>query len=392
MMRYITAMSAALLLSGCGSMDSMNPIDWFGSEESSVKPAELVELTGSVPVRTLWSTSVGSGADDQRVKLVPYVVDNRIYAADSSGTVKALDAASGRTQWSVETELEISGGPGAGEGLVLIGTSNAELVALDSSSGAERWRTRVSSEVLSVPKVSRGMAVVHTIDGKLFGFDAASGKQTWIYDRTAPVLTLHGSSSPVISGNAAICGFANGKLVSVELETGNPIWEVSVTAPRGRSELERMVDIDGDPLVVDGIIYVATYQGDMAAVSQDTGVVLWRRKLSSYTGLSVDYRQLYVSDDNDFVWAVDPRNGSALWKNEKLKARRLSAPAVLDDYVVVGDYQGYLHWLSTEDGRLLGRTRVGEDPITTAPVVNNGVVYIYGDGGALAAVTGAAKP
>ncbi|MES9843892.1 MAG: PQQ-binding-like beta-propeller repeat protein, partial [Candidatus Sedimenticola sp. 6PFRAG5] len=195
-----------------------------------------------------------------------------------------------------------------------------------------------------------------------------------------------------ISGNAAICGFANGKLVSVELETGNPIWEVSVTAPRGRSELERMVDIDGDPLVVDGVIYVATYQGDMAAVSQDTGVVLWRRKLSSYTGLSVDYRQLYVSDDNDFVWAVDPRNGSALWKNEKLKARRLSAPAVLGDYVVVGDYQGYLHWLSTEDGRLLGRTRVGEDPITTAPVVDNGVVYIYGDGGALAAVTGAAKP
>ncbi|MET0012019.1 MAG: outer membrane protein assembly factor BamB [Sedimenticola sp.] len=389
MMRYLAAVTAALLLSGCGSLDSANPMNWFGDDDNVEKPAELVELENPVAMRTLWSTSVGAGTDELRVKLVPFVVDNRVYAADSNGTIEALDASNGKKLWSIESELEISGGPGAGDGLVLVGTSNAELVAFDSANGAERWRTRVSSEVLSVPKVSQGIVVVHTIDGKLFGFDAASGKQAWIYDRTVPVLTLHGSSSPVISGNAVICGFASGKLAAIELETGSPIWEVSVTAPSGRSELERMVDIDGDPLVVDGVIYVATYQGEMAAVSQDTGVVLWRRKLSSYNGLGVDWRQLYVSDDNDFVWAVDPRNGSLIWKNEKLKARRLSTPAVMGEYVVVGDYDGYLHLLATEDGRLLGRTRVGEDPITTAPVVVDGVIYVYGDGGDLAAVSGA---
>ncbi|MEE9358260.1 MAG: outer membrane protein assembly factor BamB [Sedimenticolaceae bacterium] len=386
MKRYLISI-LVLLLTGCSSM---NPLNWLGDEDNAEPPAELIELQGEIPVTTLWSTSVGEGADEQRVKLAPAVFEGRVYVANRQGAVKALDAATGRVVWGIETELEISGGPGVGDGLVLVGTSNAELLAFDAETGSEKWRTRVSSEVLSLPTAAQGTVVVHTIDGKIFGLDAGDGSQTWIYDRSIPVLTLHGSSSPIISGNTVICGFSSGKLAALDLTTGELLWEVSITAPSGRSELERMVDIDGDPLIREGVIYVSTYQGDIAAVSEDTGVVLWRRKLSSYTGLGADWRQLYITDADDYVWAIDPGNGSALWKNKKMHARMLSAPAVLGEYILVGDFEGYLHWLAQEDGRLLGRIRVGDAPITTTPLVVDGIAYIYGDGGEMAAITVAA--
>ena len=200
------------------------------------------------------------------------------------------------------------------------------------------------------------------------------------------MLTLRGSSSPVISGNTVYAGFAGGKLVALELTSGVMQWELTITAPSGRSELERMVDIDGDPLVSNGVVYVSTYQGEVAAVGQYTGTLIWRRKLSSYNNVVADWRNLYVSDDSGQVWGVNPDDGAAMWKQSKLLNRQLSAPAVVDGYVVVGDYDGYLHWLSHSDGRMLARTRVGGEAISAAPVMHNGVVYVFGDGGDLAAV------
>lgn len=384
MTRYLLIFLLALLLTGCGSM---NPINWLADEDNSEPPAELVELTGPAPARVLWSTSISGGADEQRVKLVPFVEHDRVYAASRSGEVRALDAATGRSLWSVDTDLEISGGPGAGEGLVLFGTSNGEVVALDRETGTEKWRVRVSSEVLSVPKAGQGVVVVHTIDGKLFGLEAATGNQKWVYDRSIPVLTLHGSSSPVIVGNYVICGFASGKLVMLDLNNGELLWEVTVAAPSGRSELERMVDIDGDPLLIGDVVYAVTYQGEMAAVSIQTGIVLWRRKLSSYAGMGADYGQIYVSDEADHVVSVDPGNGSALWKNQALQYRKLTAPVVLGERVMVGDFEGYLHFLSRIDGRLEGRLRVAKSAISTPPRVIDGIVYIYADGGEMAAIT-----
>lgn len=384
MKRYLLILPLALMLAGCSSM---NPLNWWADEDNSEPPAELVEMVNSVPARLVWSASIGDGADEQRVKLVPFVERDRVYAASRSGEVRALQADNGRSVWSVDTELEISGGPGAGEGLVLFGTSNGEVVALDRDAGQEKWRAQVSSEVLSVPKASRGVVVVHTIDGKLFGLDAETGSEKWVYDRSIPVLTLHGSSSPVIVDGYVICGFASGKLVMLDLEKGDLLWEVTVSAPSGRSELERMVDIDGDPLVIGDVVYAVTYQGEMTAVSIHTGIVLWRRNLSSYAGMGADYGQIYVSDEADHVVSVDPGNGSALWKNKALQYRKLTAPVVLGEHVLVGDFEGYLHFLSRIDGRLQGRLRVAKSAISTPPSVIDGVVYIYADGGEMAAVT-----
>lgn len=381
--RYIILLPA-LLLSACSSM---NPFDMLADQESAVQPAELVEVDNHLTVTTLWSTTVGEGAGEQRVKLTPLVMDGRVYVAGHNGVIKALDGSSGRVAWSIDSGLEISGGVGGGEQLVLVGTANAEVVAFDSASGSERWRTRVSSEVLSTPRVGQGKVVVHTIDGKVVGLNVADGSQAWLYDRTIPVLTLYGSSSPVISGNQVICGFSSGKLAALDLATGEPLWEISVTAPSGRSELERMVDIDGDPLVRDGVIFVTTYQGDMAAVSEADGTVLWRRKFSSYSGLGADAERLYVTDAEDHIWSIVPRNGSALWRNKKMQARRLSAPVVIGDYIMVGDFEGYLHWLERATGRIAARTRVGKAPISSPAVVVGNVAYVYGNGGTLSALT-----
>lgn len=383
MKRYLTLLPL-LLLTACSSM---NPMDMFGEEDAAVQPAELVELENQLAITTLWSTSVGDGAGEQRIRLLPQVVNGQLYVASHDGQIRALNATNGRASWSTSSGLEISGGVGIGNNLVVVGTSNAEVVAFDATNGSERWRARVSSEVLSVPQVAQGKVVVHTIDGKVFGFNVADGSQAWIYDRTIPVLTLYGSSSPVISGDMVVVGSSSGKLAALELSSGSLMWEITVTAPSGRSELERMVDIDGDPLIRDGVIYVTTYQGEMAAIVAGSGSVLWRRKLSSYAGIGADNDHLYVSDAEDHVWAIVPRNGSALWRNKKLAARSLSAPGVVGDYLVVGDFEGYLHWLSKSNGRLVARTRVGKEAINTPPVVVNNVAYVYGSGGSLSALT-----
>ena len=378
-------LTSAALLAGCSSMSWMT--DWFSGSSKEEPPAELVEFTPTIEVRTLWQEDVGAGRDKQLVNLAVEVRDGRVLAADRDGLVEALDAATGKTLWKVETKLPLSAGPGAGDEVVVLGTSDGELVGLDPASGAEIWRQRASSEVLAVPRVWGGTVIARSIDGTLMALEADSGERRWVYQLPVPTLTLRGSSAPVIDSGLVIGGFASGKLAALDIDSGRLVWETSVTAPSGRSELERMVDIDADPVLYDGVLYVGTYQGDLAAVGEATGGVLWRRDLSCYAGLSVDWRSVYVTDSNDVVWAIDPRNGAAVWKQDRMQRRRLSAPAVVDDYLVVGDYEGYVHWLSKDDGEFVARTRVGSAPISTKPRVVDEVVYVYGDAGNLAALT-----
>jgi len=384
MLRFLSILLLAVLLTGCGSM--ADPTSWFGDDNVEIKPSELTDYKQELDIKTLWKRDIGSGLGNKRLKLVPRIDGGRVYVADSEGLIQAMDSLTGKSIWSVDTELPLSGGPGSGEGLVIVGTIDGEVIALEEDTGNEIWRSRVSSEVLSVPAAGLGIVVVHTIDGKLFALNVADGSQRWLYSKQVPVLTLRGSSSPVISGNNVFCGFAGGKLVAVDLSSGVPQWELTITAPSGRSELERMVDIDGDPYINAGVIYVSTYQGEVAAVGQYTGTLMWRRKLSSINNLSADWRNLYVTDESGNVWGINPDNGAAMWKQDKMLNRKLSAPAVVDGYVVAGDYDGYLHWMSHDDGRIVARTRLGGEAISAAPVMHNGVVYVLGDGGDLAAV------
>jgi outer membrane protein assembly factor BamB len=381
---YLPALLMAFALGGCSSLP--DPFGWFESDNQE-PPAELTEYEPAIRVTTRWRVNAGSGGEEQYLKLVPALYQGRVLVADQTGRVQSLSAESGEKIWSLETDAPISGGPGVDRDLVLVGTRRGDLIALNENDGQELWRTRLSSEILSVPAIGSGMVVAHTIDGKLFGLRSDDGSQAWTYDRTVPILTLRGSSSPIVYESSVVAGFAGGRLVRLDLRNGDPQWEVQVTPPRGRSELERIVDLDADPVISGDMIYVCTFQGDVAGVSLDTGVVLWRRELSSHAGLTANWRQVYVTDSKDRVWALDPRNGAALWKQEKLLNRRLSAPAILDDYVLVGDLEGYLHWLSYEDGSLLARTRIASAPISAAPRVAEEVAYVYADDGTLAAVT-----
>jgi outer membrane protein assembly factor BamB len=384
MKKHLMILAAVALLSGCSSM---NPLEWFARGEDVVPPAALKPLTGGVVPRTLWSASVGHGSDKERLRLAPFVLRGKVYAADADGLLQARDALTGKMVWEANKDLAFSGGPGGGEDLVLIGTRGGQVLAFDADNGTERWTGQVASEVLSAPKTAAGIAVVHSADGTLTGLDARTGERIWSMREEPPKLTLRASASPVISGGAVICGFADGKLVSVDLPTGRVRWEANAGIPKGRSELERLIDVAADPVVLDGVVYVVSFQGDAVAVAEDTGIALWRRPLSSYAGLTADWRQLYVTDTSDTVWAVQQSNGAALWRQRDFFNRRLTAPAVLGDYVIVGDFEGYVHLLSRSDGSEVGRTRVGGGPITAQPVVVGDVAYVYGDDGSLAALS-----
>lgn len=372
------------LSTGC-SYVSNAVSDYMGGEDNSTPPTPLVDFKPTLDVHKVWSAQLGDGTDEHYLKLEPTVDDNKVYGAARGGRVAALWLKNGKTAWEHDTDKPISGGPGVGDGLVLVGTSNGEVIALAQDTGKELWHAAVSSEVLAAPKASQGIVVVRTLDGKVFGLDATNGKRLWVYDVTVPVLILRGSSAPLITHGMVIAGFDSGRVVALDLKTGKQIWEQRVAVPRGRSDLERMVDIDAEPIIVGATLYVATYQGHVAALSVTTGNVLWTRDVSSYAGIAVDSKNVYVSDDQSDLWALDRRTGASVWKQDKLKARSLSGPAAADGYVVVGDYAGYVHWLRADDGQFAARTHDTDTRIIASPIVTDKLVLIYSSGGKLIA-------
>jgi outer membrane protein assembly factor BamB len=377
MPRLLTWLLILSLLSGCSM---------FGGKDNADPPAELVDFESSLNIETLWDTSIG-GMQGQYLGIRPAVSYERLFLADPEGQVVALNRETGERLWRVELDVPISGGPGLVGDLVLVGTAEAELIALDVETGEQRWRQRVSSEVLSTPAGESGIVVVRTIDDRINGFNAAGGENRWSYDQTVPVLTLRGNSSPIVHNGRVIVGFANGKLVGLSLDSGKPIWETVIATSHGRSELERVVDLDADPVLVEGVVYGAGFQSELAAVSEGTGVALWKRQMSSYAGLDADWRQVFVTDAEDHIWALDAANGATLWQQKQLHARKLSAPAIVSyDRLVVGDLEGYVHWLATDDGRMLARVQVGGGAIRIKPLVVDDVVYVLSDNGRLTAL------
>ncbi len=380
MKRALAVTLMLLVLPGCSWISG-----FLGGEDNSVPPVPLTKLEDPLPLKKLWSKSIGVGNEEQFLKLVPASAEGQIFVADRKGRVTALDALTGKKNWGVKTEAAVSAGPGAGEGVVVLGTSNAEVLALEAGDGSKRWVAAVSSEVLAVPQVDLGRVIVQTVDGNVTALDVETGAQLWVFDRSVPVLTLRGTSTPAVQLGLIVAGFANGKLVALSADKGFVGWETNIAIPKGRSELERIVDIDGDPIIVGTAVYVATYQGRIAVIDLQTGNPGWQRDMSSYLSLGVDFSQVYVTDAESHVWALSRSTGSTVWQIEDLAYRRLTAPEPFNEYIAVGDYDGYVHLLSRYDGRIVARARVDSDGIRARPLVVDDILYVYGNSGKLAA-------
>lgn len=352
------------------------------SKEKNVEPpAELVDFKASLAIDRVWSVGTGGGDDTMRLALSPAVEGETAYLAGHDGDVLAVNAATGRTAWKVDVKLHLSAGPGVGGGLVLVGSPNGDLVALDAANGAERWRTTLGGEILARPVVGGSIVIVHTVDGTVHGINAADGAKVWTYEQPVPRLSLRGTAPPVIVGDAAICAFDNGKVASLGVADGDLLWSATVATPRGRTELERLVDIDSAVQVAGDDIYVVGYQGRAAMLARSSGQIWWARDVSSYRGLALGDSALYVSTAEGAVVSMSRRDGTEEWRQNGLRLRGLSAPAIDGDALVVGDFEGYLHWLDGGSGEMLARVKAGGDRITNAPVAANGMVFVQSDGG-----------
>ncbi len=380
------AVSLAIVVSGCSSIkDKVSSYMAGKDNQKTLNP--LAEIEAVINIKKLWSTRIGNGTDGYYLKLTPVADKGVIYAAEREGEVIALDVETGKQYWETDTEKRLSGGPGHGEGLVLLGTRDGEVLALSDTDGKVLWTTTVSSEVLSAPKADLGVVVVRTVDGKAFGLDAENGQRLWVYERAVPLLTLRGTSAPQLADGKAIVGFDGGILTALDITNGSLIWEKRIALPTGRSTLERMVDIDAEPILKDGVIHIATFQGRVAMVELETGKVGWSRELSSYAGLGVDDDYVYLTDELSEIWALDRYSGDSVWKQDLLKSRALSAPVSFDNYLVAGDFEGYLHWLNRQDGSLVGRVKLDNSPILTTSFVVGNALFAYSSKGTLAAYT-----
>jgi len=323
-------------------------------------PVELTSIDEPLYVNVNWNSIIGGGVAEKYLKLQPVINGNTGYVADHKGYVRAFDVKTGKRLWELQLETPIASGPALVEGKLLFGTSQGEVIARASHDGSEVWRVEVSSEVLALPTGANGVVVIRTVDGRVYGMEADSGKRIWVYDRAVPLLTLRGNSAPVIHNGIVIIGSDSGKLAALTLKTGTVLWETQIADPKGRTELERMVDIDVQPIVLEDVVYVITYQGRLATVQLQSGRMMWARDISSYSGIALDPYRVYVSDTESQVWALNRFTGATLWRQDKLLRRSITGPVLMGPYLAVADYDGYVHWLKREDGRIVARKRVHE--------------------------------
>ncbi len=347
-------------------------------------PAELVKFKPTLEIQQAWSTGTGGGDEDLRLALVPAVQEGRVFTAGVDGEVQALLLANGKRVWITGTKLPLSAGPGAGFGLVAAGSSEGEVVVLDASNGALRWKARVGAEVMAPPAIGEGRVIVHTVDGRVHALRSTDGKVAWNYEQPSPRLTLRGSSPPVIAGENVYVGFDNGKVVALGLANGDVLWETTVSPGRGRSELERLVDVDAAVRVSGNDLFVAGFQGRVAMIAMENGQGAWSRDLSSHRGLALDDEALYVTLSDGTMVSLLRRDGAERWRTAALQRRGVSAPAVLGDAVVVADFEGYLHWMDRATGRFVAREKAG-GRVTNGPVVADGLLLVQPDDGGVRA-------
>ncbi len=368
-----------LVLLVLGTACSSNKI----KDEDFFKPAELNKFDKQMSFKQNWSTKIGGGQGKSYLRLAPFYRSGNVFAAAHDGVVVSVDANSGKTNWRVKTELPISGGVAVDRSVLFLGTLSGDAVALSADDGSELWRTTLSSEVLGAPRSNGSIVVVHCYDGRIYGLDHNSGEQVWEFETQNPKLTLRGSASPVILDELAIVGLAGGKLIALDTATGIMRWEQRVAISQGRSEIERMVDIDAAPIVDGPLMFTVSYQGRVLVVEAASGRVLWRKEASSYVGLAQGFGNLYISEADGKLSAYKVNDGNLQWQMEDLSWRKLSAPATLGTFTVVADYDGYLHAVSQTDGQLGGRTRVDGSGVRAPLLSYNDNLLVYSNNGKL---------
>lgn len=365
---------ALVVLSGCAT-----------DGEEVLKPAQLEKFTPTVAVDVVWQAKYALKSPQQDLRLVPSLTADRLVVVEPAGRLVALDWRSGARVWATDLGMPLSAGVGSGGGLLVAGTLNGDVFAVNED-GQLRWHSVLSSSILSAPVVAQNSVVVRTADGGIHALDAVSGRQLWQEEGNEPALTLYSEGRPLVSGEQLLVGTSSGRMVALSLGDGRQQWETVVAAPQGRSELERVVDVDADPLLFDGMLYASAFQGRTVAISPVSGRLVWTSDVATHVGMAADDKTLYLGSNNDTLWALERSTGSVMWKQEDLLHRQLSPPLVAHDLLVVGDGEGYLHVLSAVDGHMVGRYRLGRRPITARPLLADDRIYVMDQAGHVAAL------
>jgi outer membrane protein assembly factor BamB len=370
----VGALVLAIGLAGCGH-----------KKDEAEQPTPLQPIEQTLHINKLWSAKLGGDAETLRLGLSPATNGTFIYAAAHAGRVTAFDAQTGAEQWRTELKLPLAAGPGYGDELLVVGSTDGGIAALSARDGSVRWSRNLSAEILARPVIAAGRVYVRTVDGHVRALDAGSGNDAWTVQREIPRLTLRGNSTPAIAGTHIIVGFDDGKVTSFDLQTGDQGWESVITPQHGRTEIERLADIDADLRLVGNELYVAGFQSRAVKLLADSGQEQWSADISSYEAPGVDWVHVYITDDKSEVVALDRASGATVWRQKALRLRSVSGPTPHGQAVVVGDYEGYLHWLAIDDGRLLARERADGGAINNPPLVVGDALYVQTDGGVLSA-------
>jgi outer membrane protein assembly factor BamB len=376
----LAAVSVVALLAACNRDKTAEP------------PAELVDIRQTLEIRKLWSRGMGGGAEKLQLALGLAEDQGVLYAAARDGVVVAMEPDTGRTRWETKLKEELSAGPAAGGDMVAVAASSGDLIVLEATTGKLRWRKALGGEVLAAPLLAGDRVIIRTVDGRMVALDAADGAEAWTTEDVVPRLSLRGTSPPVRAGDVVVSGFDTGRVMAVTISGGDILWQTQLSTPRGRSELERLADVDAAVQVDGQEVFAVGYQGRVAMIALDSGQLWWARDLSSYRGLALDGEQLYVATSDGDVVALRRRDGNVLWEQTGLKRRWLGPPAVHGGAVVVGDFDGYLHWLDRDTGRFVARQRPGRSRFSAAPVVRGDRLFVIDDGGEVTAFRAGGRP
>jgi len=375
-------LACVVALAGCKTVGG-----WFGADPAkhAQDPAELTDITPTVKVHKMWSAGVGKGEDRIGVRQGPVVADGHVYAAAIKGGVHAFDLQTGKPVWHYESKLLLSGGPGAGDGLVVVGGLDGQVIALDAATGAEKWQAKVPAEVIAAPTIGLGSVFVRSNDGHVTAFDAASGERKWFWVYEVPTLSLRGNDAVVLGPGYVFSGNDDGSVSALSATDGHTLWNVAIAQPEGRSELDRLADVDGTPVLEGSTLFATSFKKQTVAIDAPSGRAMWASQFGGAGRLGVASDRLVVADASGSVYALDKSSGASLWQQPALARRLLTSAAVQGDYAVVGDYDGYLHWMKLDTGELAARARMGGDALRGTPVVADGILVAQNIDGELAA-------